>query len=79
MYRNDSFFHRIANSSACAELLDFVKESAKEEQATLSEVAVGALMTGDMAKAQVQLGRWLAMRDLMEYITSFIGARENGK
>jgi hypothetical protein len=79
MYRNDSFFRRIAKSSACAELLDFIKESARDEQATLNDVAVGALTTGETAKAQVQLGRWLAMRDLMEYIESFIGARENGK
>jgi hypothetical protein len=79
MYRNDSFFQRIAKSSACAELLDFIKESTRDEQATLNEVAVGALMSGETAKAQVQLGRWLAMRDLMEYIESFIGAKENGR
>lgn len=79
MYRNDPFFQRIAGSSAFIELLSFVKGLSNEERATLSDVAVGALMTGETAKAQVQLGRWLAMRDLMEYIESFIGARENGR
>lgn len=79
MYRNDPFFRRIATSSAYNELLKFIRGLAGDELSTLNTAAVGALMSGETAKAQAQLGRWLLARDLMEYIESFIGAKENGR